>query len=51
MKEMSGLLYWDRKVPRGLSLAQHVDLDDKDDDYEIHFSQITGPLENKTEED
>jgi len=51
IKEMSGLLYWDRKVPRGLSFSKHVDLYDKDRDYAIHFFQINGPLQKKTEED
>jgi hypothetical protein len=37
-------------VPRGLSLSKYVDLGDKDDDYEINFFQITGTLQNKTEE-
>ena len=48
---MSGLLSWDRKVPRDLRFSKHVDLDDKDDDHEIHFFQITGPLQNKTKGD
>ena len=48
---MSGLLYWDQKVPRGLSFSKHVDLYDKDGDYEIHFFQIIGPLQDKTKEE
>ena len=38
-------------MPRGLSFSKHVNLDDKDDNYEIDFFQMTGPLQNKTEED